>query len=204
MAFSDDDSWWRPGALSLACKLLDANPRLALVAARVLVGPEEELDPICLEMAQGVIPAEPDLPGLPVVGFLACGSVVRRSAFLSVGGFERRYGIGGEEELLAIDLAAAGWGLIYADDVVAHHHPARGDARPGRHRTQVRNALWTAWLRRPPLGAASRTARLLRRWPRDAEVRSGLADAVKGLAWVLRCRRPVPPELERRLRLAGH
>lgn len=204
VAFSDDDSWWRPGALGRASDLLDAHPRLALVAARVLVGPEEELDPICVEMARGVIPPEPDLPGPPVLGFLACGAVVRRSAFLAVGGFERRYGIGGEEELLAIDLAAAGWGLVYADDVVAHHHPARGDPRPGRRRAQVRNALWTTWLRRPTHGATRRTARLLRPWPHDAETRGGLIDALMGLPWILRSRRPVPADLERRLRLIGN
>ena len=155
MAFSDDDSWWRPGALARAVALLEAHPRLALVAARVLVGPEEVTDPTCLQMQRGPIPPDADLPGPPVVGFLACGAVVRRSAFLAVGGFEPRYGIGGEEELLAIDLAAAGWGLIYAGDVVAHHHPARGDGRPGRRRAQVRNALWTAWLRRPPLACGA-------------------------------------------------
>ena len=203
IAFSDDDSWWQPGALSRAIELLDDHPRLGLIAARVLVGPGEEPDPICLEMMRGLIPADPDLPGPPVVGFLACGSVVRRSAFLAVGGFERRYGIGGEEGLLAIDLAAAGWGLIYAPDVVALHHPD-GAARPGRRRAEVRNALWTAWLRRPLLGAARRTAHLLGPWPRDPETRGGLIDALKGIPWVLRSRRPVPPELERRLRLAGH
>src|SRR4051812_41381901 len=33
VAFSDDDSWWAPGALGRAADLLDAHPRLALVAA---------------------------------------------------------------------------------------------------------------------------------------------------------------------------
>ena len=45
VAFSDDDAWWEPGALDLAADLLDAHPRLALVQAQILVGPEERLDP---------------------------------------------------------------------------------------------------------------------------------------------------------------
>ncbi len=39
VAFSDDDSWWEPGALSRAAAALDADPGLGLVAARTLVGP---------------------------------------------------------------------------------------------------------------------------------------------------------------------
>ena len=39
VAFSDDDSWWAPGALALAAATLDAHPELGLLAARVLVGP---------------------------------------------------------------------------------------------------------------------------------------------------------------------
>src|SRR5690606_1529283 len=41
VAFSDDDSWWAPGALGRAAELFDAHPRLGLIAARTLVGPDE-------------------------------------------------------------------------------------------------------------------------------------------------------------------
>src|SRR3954451_12827111 len=41
VAFSDDDSWWAPGALAHAAALFDAHPRLGLLAARILVGPDE-------------------------------------------------------------------------------------------------------------------------------------------------------------------
>ena len=39
-----------------------------------------------------------------MLGFLACGAVARRSAVLACGGFHERYGFGGEEQLLAIDM----------------------------------------------------------------------------------------------------
>jgi GT2 family glycosyltransferase len=155
VAFSDDDSWWAPGALGRAVELLDRHPRLAVLAARVLVGPDQRVDPVCREMADSPLPPADDLPGPPVLGFIACGAVVRRDAFLEVGGFDARLGVGGEEELLSLDLATRGWGLAYVADVVAHHHPSPVRDPSGRRRRQVRNALWSAWLRRP-VGSAAR------------------------------------------------
>jgi GT2 family glycosyltransferase len=136
------------------------------------------------------------LPGLPVLGFLACGAIVRRDAFLAAGGFHRRYGIGGEEELLALDLAEAGWALRYCPEVVAHHHPDAGrDPRP-RRAIQARNALWTAWLRRRPGSALRRTCAAVLASFSDRAVRSGLRQASGGIPWVLRERRAVSPRLE--------
>jgi GT2 family glycosyltransferase len=200
VAFSDDDSWWADGALARAADVLDAYPRLAVLAARVLVGPDERVDPTCLEMAASPLRPERPLPGPPVLGFIACGVVVRRSAYLAVGGFERRFGIGGEEELLAIDLAAAGWALAYVDDIVAHHHPSPVRDPAGRRRVVTRNALWCAWLRRPLSVAAVRSTRLLRATWRDPAARAGLAEALQSLPWVVRARRVIPAEVEAGIR----
>ena len=200
VAFSDDDSWWAPGALSRAAELLDRHPRLAVLAARVLVGPDERLDPVCREMAHSPLPSAPDLPGPSVLGFIACGAVVRRAAFLEVGGFDIRLGVGGEEELLSVDLAARGWGLAYVEEVVAHHHPSPSRDPSARRRVQVRNALWSAWLRRPLGGAARQTAHLAALAMHQPGAWSGMLLALLGLPWVLRERRPVPRELEAELR----
>jgi GT2 family glycosyltransferase len=200
VAFSDDDSWWAPGALARATELLDRHPRLAVLAARVLVGPEERLDPVCDQMAHSPLPAADDLPGPPVLGFIACGAVLRRAAFLEVGGFDARLGVGGEEELLSVDLAARGWGLAYVDEVVAHHHPSPSRDPSGRRRVLVRNALWSAWLRRPLGGAARQTAHLAALAIHQPGASSGLLLAMGGLPWVLRERRPVSRELEAALR----
>jgi N-acetylglucosaminyl-diphospho-decaprenol L-rhamnosyltransferase len=199
IAFSDDDSWWAPGALSHAAALFAAHPRLALAAARVLVGPEQRVDPVCEAMAAGVLGTDADLPGPSVLGFVACGAVVRREAFLDAGGFTERLGVGGEEQLLAIDLARAGWGLAYVDTLVAHHHPAALRNPRARERRMLRNDLWTAWLRRPPAAAARRTVALLRAtWP-DVHAWFGAAEALRALPWVLRRRDPVPAWLEARI-----
>jgi GT2 family glycosyltransferase len=203
VAFADDDSWWAPGSLARAVALLERHPRLAVVAARVLVGPEERLDPVCTAMAASPLPPAADLPGPSVLGFVACGAVVRCSAFLAVHGFHPRFGVGGEEELLAVDLAARGWGLAYVDEVVAHHHPSPSRDPAGRRRVQVRNALWSAWLRRRPAGVAGQTTRLVAAALADPASRAGVLEAVRGLPWVVRERRPVSPELEAAIRTVG-
>jgi GT2 family glycosyltransferase len=199
VAFNDDDSWWAPGALDRAAAMLRAHERLALVAARVLVEPGGRVDPTCRLMERS--PLAPDaVLGLPqVLGFVACGAVVRRSAFLAVGGFAPRLPIGGEETLLAIDLMTAGWTLVHAPDVVAHHEPGvSGRPRPGRRRAQLVSALWTAWLRRPLPRAMRITADVLSSAGPDAP--AALAAAARGLPWIVRERRAVPPRTEAALR----
>jgi GT2 family glycosyltransferase len=201
VAFADDDSWWAPGSVSRAADLLDAHPRVALLAARVLVGREGREDPICAEMANGPLPAEPDLPGPPVLGFLACAAVVRRSAYLEVGGFDPRLLLGGEEELLAADLASAGWGLVYAKDLTVYHHPSAVRDSRARRRLTVRNSLWVAWLRRPIASAVRHTTGLLGVLPHDPDALAGFFEAVRGLPWALRERRVVPLHIETKLRM---
>ena len=200
VAFADDDSWWAPGALSRAADLLDTHPRLAAVAARILVGPEEKEDPICREMAVSPLPLEKDLPGPPVLGFLGCAVVVRRSAYLKAGGYDRRLLVGGEEELLAADLAAAGWDLAYVEEVEAHHHPSKSRDPAERRRSGVRNTLWFTWLRRPLSTVARHTWSAARAAAGDAGVRAGFVEALRGLPWVVRERRVLPNSVEEDLR----
>ncbi len=140
--------------------------------------------------------------GVPIVGFAACGSVVRRSAFLEAGGFEQRFGVGGEEQVLALDLLSKGWRLAYFDEIVAYHHPSpvRDAARRKRH--EVRNALWSAWLRRPALSAWNATRRILKVSLGDRACLAGIMDAIQGTPWVLAGRRPIPPMIDRQLQLA--
>ncbi|MDB5350191.1 MAG: glycosyl transferase, family 2 [Planctomycetota bacterium] len=204
VAFSDDDSWWAPGSLMIAADRLDSHSRLGLIAARVLVGAEEALDPTCEAMAASPLPRRAGLPGTTVLGFLACGAIVRRSAFLDAGGFEVRFGVGGEEELLAIELASAGWDLVYCEDLIAHHHPSISAHRPGRRRRQCRNALWAAWLRRPLPVALRMTAHAAARGCSDPVAFAAFADALTGLAWAIRRRRPVSKEIEGLLKRLGH
>jgi N-acetylglucosaminyl-diphospho-decaprenol L-rhamnosyltransferase len=195
-AFCDDDTWYDPGALSRAADLLDAHPRLAVVTGSIVVEPRGQLDAICEEMAQSPLRRPDGLPGHPLLSFLAGVSVVRRSAFEQAGGFSARLWLGGEEELLASDLARAGWHMAYVPDVRAHHHASRLRDAHLRRRHGIRNTLWFTWLRRPLPSAVRRTVGLVRRLPRDRVTAGGLLDAVRGAPWVLRERAVVPPHVE--------
>jgi N-acetylglucosaminyl-diphospho-decaprenol L-rhamnosyltransferase len=154
-------------------------------------GREARLDPVCREMMHSRLSSAPDLPGPRILGFLACGAVARRAAFLDAGGFHPRFEVGGEERLLAIDLARRGWGLAYCAEVVAHHHPDSDGERPQRRARMLRNDLWTAWLRCSAGEAILATVTALRAAAHDPAVRAGLAAALAGLPWALRERRVV-------------
>lgn len=201
VAFSDDDSWWEPGALRCAADLLDAHPTLAVVAGNILIGPDERQDPVCRQMATSPLPPVDEVPGVPVLGFLAGMSVVRRDAYLSVGGFSPHVGVGGEEAWLAADLAAAGWQLSYVPDVVARHAPSTRRDAERRRRGDLRNELWFAWTRRRARTALRRTLAVLSSGLRDPVVAGAIVDAVRGGSWVRRARRPVPQEVEDALAL---
>ncbi|MFI9155070.1 glycosyltransferase family 2 protein [Streptomyces sp. NPDC053367] len=201
VAFCDDDSWWMPGALRHAADLLDAHPRLGLLAGRTLVGPEAAEDPMNKILAASPLPTEADLPGRPVLGFLACACVVRREAFLAAGGFHPVLFFGGEETVLAYDLAAAGWGVVYEPSLTARHLPERA-GREGRDPLMRRNEVLTLWLRRPLPLAARAVARLAAAAVTgDESARRALVGVLARLPAALARRRRLPDRVERAARL---
>jgi GT2 family glycosyltransferase len=199
VAFCDDDTWWDPGALRAAADVLDAHPRVAVLTARILVEPGGREDPIVAELRDSPIPRRPGLPGPALGSFLAGASVLRREAFTACGGFHPRLWLGGEEELLAVDLAVAGWELCYLETLTVHHRasPLRDPSR--RRRDGLRNTLWFTWLRRPVRPALRRTLHLARTVPRDRTSLLAAYDAVRGAGWVIAERRRVPAAVEARL-----
>jgi GT2 family glycosyltransferase len=201
VAFCDDDTWWDPGALGRAADLLDAHDGLASVTGRIVVEPGGTEDPIVPELRGSPLRAPGWLPGPALLGILAGATMLRVAAFHEVGGFSPRLWLGGEEELLAIDLAARGWWMCYRGDVVVHHAASTVRDPTERRRLGIRNTLWTTWLRRPVGDALRRTGVILGSVPRDGTSARALADAVAGLPWVVRERRVVPREVEEGLRL---
>jgi GT2 family glycosyltransferase len=195
VAFNDDDSWWADGALSAAGDALDLNPSLGLIAAHVLVGTEERLDPTCARMAAGTV--DESLPGRPVSGFLACGAVVRRVAFTDAGGFHPRYGIGGEERLLTLNLLRRRWRLAYVPEIVCFHHPSPRADRSGRIALVARNDIWTTWLRHRPGRMFEETLTICKLALCSSRHRRVLMQAVVGIPWVLAERQPLSQEDER-------
>ncbi|MEU8611998.1 glycosyltransferase [Actinoplanes sp. NPDC048791] len=196
VAFADDDSYWEPGSLARAAALLRDHPRVGLLSARVLVGPQARVDPVSEAMAAAPLGVPEGAPGPAVLGFLACAVTVRREAFLQVGGFNPKLHVYGEEALLAMDLAAAGWLQTYAPELTVRHLPLpAGRDNGARHRIEARNRVLTALLRRPP-AVVARTA--VSAWRDD---RRGVADAARLLPWALRQRRPLPDTVEDALRV---
>jgi GT2 family glycosyltransferase len=198
VAFADDDSWWAPGDLARAVAIMRAHPRLAVLNARILVGPEERLDQVCAEMAASPLGTQPDLPGPSLLGFVACAALVRTEAFSAVGGFDPVVRFPGEEERVAIDLAAAGWGLAYVDEVTVHHHPSPRREAPGRRQAAIwRSRLLTAVMRLPGPDVGRLLTRALRS-PRGVE---GLLRALPDVPAALRRRNTVPAQVRAGLRL---
>ncbi|MFE0800577.1 glycosyltransferase family 2 protein [Streptomyces sp. NPDC058812] len=200
VAFSDDDSWWAPGALGAAARHFDEHPRLGLLSARTLVGPADAADPLNDLLADSPLGPATDLPGTQVLGFLGCAAVVRRTAYLDAGGYHPLLFFGAEETLLAYDLAARGWGVTHCPDVTAHHHPDPGP-RTDRPTVVRRNELLTAWLRRSLPHALARTRALAAEARHDPHARRALRETLARLPAALRARRALPPHLERAARL---
>jgi GT2 family glycosyltransferase len=198
VAFADDDSWWAPGDLARAVAVMRAHPRLAVLNARILVGPEERLDPACAEMARSALGTPDDLPGPALLGFVACGALVRTEAFQAVGGFDPVVRFPGEEERLALDLAAAGWALAYVDDVTVHHHPSVRRHAPGRRQAAIwRSKVLTAVMRHHVPELAVVLGDAVRAGRPGVE---GLLRAVPDLPAAVARRRPIPPGVRADLR----
>src|SRR5690606_4738326 len=68
VAFSDDDTWWAPGSLQAAADLFDSNPRVAVLSAHILVGPQCREDPACSAMAASPLESIPGI-GPTLTGF---------------------------------------------------------------------------------------------------------------------------------------
>jgi GT2 family glycosyltransferase len=199
VAFADDDSWWAPGALAAAGDILRAHPRLAVVNAKILVGEDERLDPVCSVMADSALGRDPALPGPSILGFIACAAAVRVQAFAEVGGFDDVVRFPGEEERVALDLADRGWAMAYVDELVVHHHPSpRRHSPAARHAAVTRSSVLTAVMRRPWSAVRREVAAALRAGPPG---RQGVASALPDLPAALRRRRPVPPNLEAQVEL---
>jgi N-acetylglucosaminyl-diphospho-decaprenol L-rhamnosyltransferase len=201
VAFCDDDTWWAPGSLRRAAQVLIAHPSLAIVTAKIVVEPDGYIDPICEEMGVSPLPPDPQLPGAPLLSFLAGASVIRRRAFDAVGGFSPRLLIGGEEELLGTDLVEAGWAMAYLAELEIHHQASTLRDPHLRRRQGIRNTLWYTWLRRPLRSSWRRSHSLVATLPRDRTSAHALIEATRGAGWVASHRRPVSPDVEDKLRL---
>lgn len=201
ISFCDDDSWWEGNSLEKAAALFQQHPTLGLATGKVLVGRDNHLEPACRMMQNSPLPNTGNWPGKPVLGFISCAAVVRKSHFLECGGFEGKYLVGGEENLLALELRQCGYGVVYVDSMVAHHHPARRNQQR-RLAMLVRNNIRTCWLKRQWPFAVSFTVQILRHCDNPL-ILKGFIMALTGLPWIAARRNPAGPDIENEIALLG-
>ncbi|GAB3027132.1 glycosyltransferase family 2 protein [Spirosoma pulveris] len=199
IAFCDDDSFWQPPALGRAAAYFSKYLHLGVLAGKILIGDQEEVDSVCDAMQHSPIMDPRPLPGPAVLGFVCCAAVVRKEAYLSIGGFDSRFAIAGEERMFSVDMRTHGWSLAYADDMVAHHYPSK--LRNLAQRTQhiTRDTLWYYWLRRPAYYAMRHTMLILKKLRNDVNVRLGFLQAMKAAPQILLDRQVVPPDVEEQI-----
>jgi len=159
----DDDSYPRPGAVQVLREAFAREPGLGLAAGLIRdVDPEGRVvredevgtfDWFLRAGHRGPVPSE----GVPTFFFPEGGCMVRRDAFLRVGGFFAPYFFTLSEVDLATRLIGSGWNVRYLPAAVFEHRKALGGRAGGRTlRLRVRNQLWYFWLRFPAAVAVRR------------------------------------------------
>ncbi|GJH04543.1 glycosyltransferase family 2 protein [Paraburkholderia terrae] len=190
VAFCDDDTWWEPDSLSKAVHILDASPRVGVLNARIAVGESGETDPTCVTMMHSPL-VSAGLPGPSLVGYMAGASAFRTAVFRQAGGYDPRLFIGGEEELLALDVIERGHAIVYCDSLTIAHHPSPARDSALRRRLLARNAAWIAWLRLPLGVAIARTFGALLAFRRERTLLADGKAMLHGLGWAIGERRRV-------------
>jgi GT2 family glycosyltransferase len=198
--FCDDDGWYERDGLEVAVRMFDEHPRLAVVNARILVGEQDELDGISVEMAASPVPDRAGIPGPVLLSFMAGAAMVRVSAYREVGGYDPEFFLGGEEETLAFKLLRNGWHMRYLPEAVMHHHPSIANA-PRLRAHGMRNTLWNAWLHRRFRSAVRYSAFILADTPKNRDWLRGVGMTLAGLPRVLVHRRPLPRDVDGDLRM---
>jgi GT2 family glycosyltransferase len=211
----DDDAYPLPGAIETLVARFEQDPRLAVAggfvrdvdgAGRVVRSTELGTFDWWLRSGRnGEAPAE----GFPAFFFPEGAAMVRRSAFLAVGGYFEPYFHLVEGIDLTTRLLAAGWDVRYVPQAAFDHLKASsGRASERALYLRIRNHLWYLWLRFPSHVALSRMLGYLafdlvdstyQRHPR-AWARA-MRDAWQQRELVRGERRPVSPAVRRRAEL---
>lgn len=129
----DDDSWPEPGAVDAALALLASRPDLAAVA---LHPRHPETDASEWPFAERAGPTD----RWPLMG---CGNIVRREAWLRVGGYEPAFFLYRNDTDLALKILAAGMGVHFNPAWVVRHDSPSTSRKPARwFSLATRNWVW--------------------------------------------------------------
>ena len=159
----DDDSYPLPGTVNTLRDAFSREQGLALAAGLVLEVDREgrvihsqevgTFDWFLRAGHRGPVPKD----GVPTFFFPEGGCMVRRDAFLEVGGFFAPYFFTVSEVDVATRLIGRGWDVRYFPAAEFEHRKAPGGRASERTmRLRVRNQLWYFWMRFPASVAARR------------------------------------------------
>jgi GT2 family glycosyltransferase len=211
----DDDSYPLPGAIEALARLFELDPRLGAAGGfvrdvdregRVLRSTELGTFDWWLRAGRK---GEPPPEGLPAFFFPEGAAMLRRNAYLEVGGFFEPYFYLSSEIDLATRLLEAGWDVRYVPQAAFDHLKAPGGRSSERALYfRIRNHLWYLWLRFPAHVALPRTLGYLAFDLVDAGYQRhpgawarAVRDAWRERARVQGERRPLPRAVRRRAEL---
>jgi len=127
----DDDSYPAPGAIARLVSQIERDPTIAAIGARIL---HPRTGKVCTKG-----PASVDEP---YTSFWGGGAILRRSAVVACGMYDRRLFIYTNEYDLAVRLMRAGHGVRYDPEVVVYHSFAE-TSRPKKGVWYwARNEMW--------------------------------------------------------------
>ncbi len=214
----DQDSYPLPGAVDAMIDIFGAKPRTGVVGGMVL-----DIDSLGVALSTGREPGSFDwflrprvvgydgVSDSPAFFFPEGASMIRREAYLGIGGYFEPYFFAVEGLELATRMLVAGWDVRYLPQARFHHvrnvRARTADAWTLRHR--VRNQLWYYALRFPSGMAMRRIPAYLAFDLLECVYRGcptawarGVTDAIAGWPRVRAARHPVPPDVARRAEMA--
>jgi GT2 family glycosyltransferase len=157
----DDDS--SPVDAGLVDVSMDAPSDVAAIGAEIFLP--------SVRRADGTLAGRPrrEAGGLPEV-FVGCGVLIRREAFLGVGGYDRAFGYYAEEYDLCAKLLLGGWRVTHDRRFRVDHHKVEAGRDMNRIvRMLARNGGWVAARYAPDAERAAAVRRVLDRCALIAE-----------------------------------
>lgn len=196
----DDDSWPLGDAVAQLKARFQADPRLGVMGGLVLDVDDEGRTLRATEVGTFdwfLRAGRRDTPdeGIPAFFFPEGACMVRREAWLEVGGCFEPYWITMTELDLATRMLAAGWDVRYLPQAEFAHAKAEGGRPPSGRilHLRTRNELWYFWLRFPAWRAARRIPAYLAFALIEATYRGAARDVVRAAREAFRDRAKVAP-----------
>lgn len=176
LLLDDDAALIRGEAVSSACAVLDADPRVGAVA---FAQAEADGRP----WPERMQPGRSDVAAV-VPSFIGFAHLLRRELFLSLGGYRERLKFYGEEKDYCLRLMDAGYRVVFLPDaLVAHIVDPAGRSQSRYVRYVIRNDLFTSFHTEPMALAIAGIPLRLWRYTRMAK---GIVGGDKGgLTWIL-------------------